>query len=268
MISIITPTYNSADTIARTARSVIEQNYKDFEHIIVDNKSADNTINIAESLYKKSGLSGNLKIISEIDNGISDAFNKGINASKGGIIAILNSDDTYYDRTVFGHVVKEFDDPDILIVYGDILFTDSLYGTNRRAPKRCPASGAVLFNHPAMFVRKSVYDRLGLYENSYKIAMDTEFFYRMHKSFNNVQNISKYIAEMPLAVMNAGGASWKQEINGIKEMKAAMQLHGFWNLAAKKIYYSRITRTKIKKYLTLFKLNSFVKAWRRMKWGN
>jgi glycosyltransferase involved in cell wall biosynthesis len=268
MISIITPTFNSGSTIARTVQSVIAQDYKEFEHIIVDNASTDDTVDKVKALYNISGLSGNLKIISEKDNGISDAFNKGIKASKGDYIAILNSDDTYFDNSVFERVTKEFKDNKILIVYGDVLFTDSLYGTNRRAPRRCEASGAILFNHPAMFIRKSVYDTVGLYQNSYHLAMDTELFYRLHKSYMDLEILTSYISEIPLAVMNAGGASWNQELQGIEETKDAMIYHGFWNFTAKKIYFARVTRTKIKKYLTVLKLNSIVKAWRRMKWGN
>ena len=82
MISIITPTFNSGNTITKNVQSVIAQSYKEFEHIIVDNVSTDDTINKVETLYQNNGLTEKLKIISEKDNGISDAFNKGIGLQK------------------------------------------------------------------------------------------------------------------------------------------------------------------------------------------
>jgi glycosyltransferase involved in cell wall biosynthesis len=266
MISIITPTFNSGSTITRNVESIIAQNYKEFEHIIVDNASTDDTLNKIKALYNNSGLTEKLKIISEKDRGISNAFNKGIKASKGEIIAILNGDDEYFDNSVFERVIKVFENNNILIVHGDVLFTDTLYGSNRRSPKDCPASGAILFNHPGMFVRKSVYTRVGLYEESFLVAMDTEFFYRLHKSFKNLKQISSYIGEIPIAIMNAGGTSWHKELTGIQEMKKALIINGLWNLTAKRVYFARILRTKIKNYLRLLNLHFLVRIWRHFKW--
>jgi glycosyltransferase involved in cell wall biosynthesis len=100
-ISVITPTFNSEKTIARNAQSIVSQTHKDFEHIIIDNLSSDNTVGILKRLYEENKITGKLKIISERDSGISDAFNKGINAASGNAIAILNSDDAYYSSQVF-----------------------------------------------------------------------------------------------------------------------------------------------------------------------
>ncbi|MHB1685932.1 MAG: glycosyltransferase family 2 protein [Ignavibacteriaceae bacterium] len=267
MISIVTPTFNSGKTILRNAQSVIDQSYQKFEHIIVDNASTDDTIEKVKAIYNENGLIDKLKVISEKDEGISDAFNKGILASKGEIIGILNSDDEYFNNSVFERVISSFKDENILIVHGDIYFADSVYGSNRRAPKRCPSTSAILFNHPTMFVRESIYEKLGLYNKSFYVAMDTEFFYRIKKSFGNVESISKYINEVPIAIMNAGGESWNREIDGINELKAVLKLHGYWNFAGKWFYSIRIIRTKIKKPLTLLNLNFIVKLWRKLKWG-
>jgi glycosyltransferase involved in cell wall biosynthesis len=266
MISIITPTFNSSNTITKNIQSVIAQSFKEFEHIIVDNASTDDTITKIESLYKEFGLFEKLKIISEKDHGISDAFNKGIRASKGEIIAILNGDDEYFDNSIFERVIKEFENNNILIVHGDVLFTDSLFGSNIRFPRECPASGAILFNHPAMFIRRSVYDKLGLYNENFRIAMDTEYFYRLNKAYKNTKDIFSYINNKPFAIMNAGGASWNHELRGIKEMRSSLKLHGYWNFAAKRYYYARIIRTRIKQILTFVNLNFIVRIWRIYKW--
>jgi|GEM_PF-4685498 len=266
MISIVTPTYNSGKTIIRNARSIIGQRYQEFEHIIVDNISTDDTIEKVKTVYKENGLIDKLKIICEKDEGISDAFDKGILASKGKIIAVLNSDDEYFDNTVFEKVMSSFEDEEVLIVHGDIIFVDETHGTNRRGPKLCPASGAILFNHAAMFIRRKIYDDIGLYNKKFHVAMDTEFFYRVKKNYGDVEKISRYISDIPVSVMNAGGTSWYQELKGIEEMKNALKLHGYWNFNAKWIYLVRIIRTKIKKPLTSLNLNFVIKAWRRLKW--
>ena len=97
LISIITPTFNSANAIQETVKSVISQTYGNFEHIIVDNESKDNTLDLIKNIYINAGIYEKLKIVSEKDDGISDAFNKGIANSSGEIIGILNSDDIFYD---------------------------------------------------------------------------------------------------------------------------------------------------------------------------
>ena len=104
MISIITATYNSAETINDTIKSVLCQTNKDFEYIIVDGGSTDETIDIVKSC--ESEFSGRLKWVSEKDKGIYDAMNKGIKMASGDIIGILNSDDFYTDEDVLQTVAE------------------------------------------------------------------------------------------------------------------------------------------------------------------
>src|SRR3990167_7739385 len=108
-ISVVTPTFNSEKTIAGNIQSIISQAYKDFEHIIIDNLSTDKTIELAKNYYLSAGMIDRLIIISEKDNGISDAFNKGIKTASGEIIAILNSDDVYFNNRVFEKVADLFE---------------------------------------------------------------------------------------------------------------------------------------------------------------
>lgn len=106
MISIITATYNSAETINDTIKSVLCQTNKDFEYIIVDGGSTDETVDIVKSY--ESEFSGRLKWVSEKDKGIYDAMNKGIKMASGDIIGILNSDDFYTDKDVLQTVADNF----------------------------------------------------------------------------------------------------------------------------------------------------------------
>ncbi|MEG1998705.1 MAG: glycosyltransferase, partial [Bacteroidales bacterium] len=155
-ISIITCTYNSATTIADTIRSVNRQTYQDIEHIIVDGLSNDNTLEIvkANTTYRQ-------HIISEKDNGIYDAFNKGIRAATGDIVGVLNSDDFYTEYIFLCCFAATFNDSDIDSVYGDIHFVSP---DNLHHPVRYYSSASFrpwkmrmgfMFAHPSFYVKKS-----------------------------------------------------------------------------------------------------------------
>ena len=117
-ITVITPTFNSANTILANLASVKNQKYKNLEHIIIDNKSVDGTLN----LIKKQN-DNRIKIVSEQDNGIYDAINKGIKLAKGEIISILHSDDKYYNNHTLLNIINNFKDRNIDIIYGNLLYT-------------------------------------------------------------------------------------------------------------------------------------------------
>ncbi len=268
LISIITPTFNSEKTIERNARSIVNQSYKHFEHIIVDNDSKDNTINIINKVYGGYNLLQNLTVISEKDEGISEAFNKGIKKSAGDIIGILNSDDEYFNETVFERVAKAFGDSRILFTHGNIFFNDIKYGSNIRKPLLCPVNTAMPYNHPSMFFRKEIYEKYGLFDESYKYAMDYALVINYEKNIPDFRSRGKYIHGDPIAVMNSGGASWSNELGSITESKEALQKFGFWNKEAARAYSVRKFRTVMKKYLSILGFNFIVKIWRNLKWKN
>jgi glycosyltransferase len=266
-ISIITPTYNSENTILRNAKTIISQTYKDFEHIIVDNLSKDNTLQLVTDIYKDAGLSEKLKIISEKDTGISDAFNKGIHASIGDVIAILNSDDSYYHEDVFSQVVSELNNDHILFVHGDIYFVDQKFGSNIRHPLPNKVMSGCVFNHQTMFIKRAVYNKVGLYNTEFLQSMDFEFYCRIIKHYD-IAKISVYLSEKPLVRMHAGGISWRNEFVSIEEEKKALMLNGFWNNQGKKFYYSRKLRAHLKVFFNAIGFQFIVKLWRKLKWKN
>jgi glycosyltransferase involved in cell wall biosynthesis len=265
-ISIITATNNSEKTIIRNVQSIIKQTNKDFEQIIVDNLSKDNTVQLVENAYRDARLSEKLKIISERDFGISDAFNKGILNSMGDVIGILNSDDHFYNEFVLEKVQKEFENEEVLFVHGDIFFDDSQFGSNLRKPLLCPITHAMPYNHPTMFFKKYVYEKYGLFDTSYKYAMDFEFICRLEKIVPDLRSRGIYINYDPISFMSAGGASWKNELRSIHEVKRALQEHNFWNLDARKNYFFRLFRTWLKQIFNFLNLNLIVKLWRKLKW--
>lgn len=267
LISIITPTFNSENSIDKCAQSIINQSYKNFEHIIIDNLSTDKTLDNLKNIYLANKLSSNLRIISEKDYGISDAFNKGINTASGDIIGILNSDDYYFSNDIFEKIIYSFNNQKILFVHGNILFQDNLYGTNIRKPLLCDVRKAMPYNHPTMFLRRNLYTRIGLFETKYKYAMDFDLVVRLQNIIGHPDLVSMYLTEEPLVVMNAGGASWKNELISIKETKQILINHKLWDENAYTNYYLRLARIRIKELFNFIGLNYLVKIWRKLKWG-
>jgi len=266
MLSIITPTFNSAKTIRRNAVSVVNQIYLNFNHIIIDNLSFDETINEVKKVYENAGYIEKLKIISEKDSGISAAFNKGIKLADGDIIGILNSDDYFYDNNVLNRVVDAFKDEKLLFVHGNIYFEDQLYGSNIRKPLLCSITTAMPYNHPTMFFRKEVYEQYGFFDTAYNFAMDYEFICRLFKSITDFNSRGYYLNGNPLVTMVAGGASWRNEIDAIEESKKALKENGYWNFDARKNYILRKLRTKIKSVLLLIGMERVITFWRKQKW--
>ena len=118
-ISIITVTYNAEEFIEQCIRSVVGQSYKNIEYILVDGASSDSTLNIVQK-YKN-----NINIlISEVDQGIYDAMNKGIKLASGDVIGILNADDFFADQDVVANIVKSFTENVTDIVYGNLWYVD------------------------------------------------------------------------------------------------------------------------------------------------
>lgn len=219
--SIITPTYNSSKTISRTIDSILMQSYKDIEYIVIDGNSSDGTQDIILNYKDKI----NLKFISEKDRGIYDAMNKGIMMATGDIIGILNSDDFYFDSNIFELVLKEFKNKDIDAVYGDISYFSNEINKITRYWKVGDYKESKLDNgwivpHPSLFLRKSVYDKYGIFNTNLKIASDYEFILRILK----IHKIKlKYISKIFVRMYDGGtsGSSVKQRIKGWKELKKA-----------------------------------------------
>lgn len=216
-ISIITVVYNNEKTIRDAMRSVLEQSYKNIEYIIIDGGSKDNTINYIKDFENKLGY-----FISEKDKGLYDAMNKGIQATTGDIIGILNSDDLYQDLEVIRDIMEEFNnDLDLDILYGNLVYvknndTNVIVRNWKSKPyyKRFFENGDVP-PHPALFVKKSVYDKVGMFDLNYKLAADYELMLRMLKKYNfKVKYFDRLIVKMRL-----GGATNKSVINIINQNK-------------------------------------------------
>ena len=213
-VSIITVVYNNKHTITEAINSVLKQSYNNIEYIIIDGSSNDGTIDIIDFYKDKISV-----FISEPDNGIYDAMNKGISLATGDIIGILNSDDIYYNEDVINNVVNEFKkDSDLDIVYGDLVYVDK-YDTSKIIRKWVSCSyyneffeNAHVPPHPSLFLKKFIYSNSGLFNLKYKLAADYEFMLRIFKKFNYK---SKYLNSV-FVKMRLGGATNKSFKNIFK----------------------------------------------------
>lgn len=175
-VTVITPCYNSEKTIRRTIESVLNQTYSNIEYLIIDGASTDNTVSIAKE-YEEA-FQGRMKIVSEPDDGIYYAMNKGISMATGELIGIVNSDD-YYEKEAVALMVENRTEADYQI----------LYGFQRVLRDGKEASICIhhhtnldyqMITHPTCFVTKKLYEDLGVFNTSYKYSADYEFMLRMY----------------------------------------------------------------------------------------
>lgn len=177
-VSIITVCFNSEKTIERTIRSVLEQTYKNLEYIIVDGKSTDKTLEIVEK-YRPS-FKGRMKVISESDQGIYDAMNKGIRNASGDLIGIINSDD-FYEADAVENVVAAMKDADYQILYGMLRVINKKEDTKAIVMPKHENLENEMLAHPTCFVTKKVYSDFGMFDIKYRSCADHDFMLRMRK---------------------------------------------------------------------------------------
>lgn len=199
-VTVITVCFNSEKTIERTIRSVLNQTYSNIEYIIVDGKSTDNTLNIVE--YYRHVFGDRLTVISEQDQGIYDAMNKGIGVAQGELIGIVNSDDWYESTAVEDSVnaVIESGKREV-VTYGIIRY----YKDEKEESQhfyRHEFLKERMITHPTCFVSKTVYDKIGRFDLRYRLAADYDFMLRAYQKNVEFVPIYKLIADFRL-----GGAS-------------------------------------------------------------
>jgi glycosyltransferase len=221
-ISVVTVSYNSGETIVDTMESILNQSYKNIEYIVVDGLSKDNTVEKIKKYEKKFAANGRiLKWISESDEGLYDAMNKGIKMTTGEVVGILNSDDFYKDSEVIEDVIKKFKSKEVDSVYSDLVFIDP---AKENKVVRKWKSGEYIKGsfrkgwhpaHPTLFVKKKVYDEYGLFNLKYKLGADYEIMLRF---FEKAKVTCAYLDRI-IVNMRIGGESTKSVKNIIKNNK-------------------------------------------------
>ena len=215
-LSVITPSLNAGQTIRESITSVLNQNYHSCQYIVIDGGSSDNTMEILKEYEHRIDI-----VISEPDNGISDAFNKGISRATGEYIAILNADD-FYERDAFSSVLsmaEKFSFPDVL--HGTLRYIAEPNPAYIEAPDITQIWNYMSVFHPTMFVHRRVYEAVGNYRLDYSYAMDSEW---VHRAI--IQGID--FVEVPGVVSNMrlGGASYSHMYRSLSEFRKSALIHG------------------------------------------
>tara|TARA_B110000879_G_scaffold208520_1_gene294269 strand:+ start:876 stop:1622 length:747 start_codon:yes stop_codon:yes gene_type:complete len=238
-VSIITATYNSAKYIASSLNSIFNQDYKDIECIIIDGDSKDQTKSIIKT-YQRKNL--NITLVSEADNGIYDALNKGIKLATGDLIGFVHSDDNLASPHIISELVLAIKEKQAFGVYGDLQYVSQLDTSKLiRDWKSCVFSKSLLKKgwmppHPTLFLKKEVYQKHGNFNQNYKISADYDFMLRVLKD----KTLRFVYLPKVIIKMRVGGASNKNLKNIIQKTKED---------------YKAITSNKIGNWVTLFLKN-------------
>ena len=211
-ISLITVTFNSGGTLRDTIQSVLSQTYYDIEYIIVDGHSQDNTVDIIKEYEPL--FDGRLKWISEKDQGLYDAMNKGFQMATGDMVGIINSDDLLAEATAIEKVIDCFEGhKDIDCVYADLYYV-SQYDTSKIVRhwitgKQRSFSKGWHPAHPTFYVKREIYSKYGLFDLDFKFAADFELMLR----FVEKEHIRLFYLPEPLVRMRLGGTTSKNLTN-------------------------------------------------------
>ena len=226
-VSIITSCYNRAATIRSAIESVLAQDYNDIEFIVVDGSSTDGSLDIIREYVDRISI-----IISEPDHGMYEAINKGIRVATGEIIGLLHSDDFFYDNGVVGRIVERMKRTHADFLYGDGLFVNP--DDTNKVVRNWIGGGYRLWKvrhgwlplHPTCDIRRDVMMRQGLYNESYKIAADSDLLVRYLLTGGlTVTYLNEYIVRMRMGGLSTDSAKrkkmWEEDIR-------VYVSHGLW----------------------------------------
>jgi glycosyltransferase involved in cell wall biosynthesis len=259
LITVVLPVLNRVNVVEYAVKSILSQSYDKVELIVVDGGSTDGTLDILKK------YSSSAKLITGPDSGIADAFNKGIKLAQGDYIACMNSDDILYPdalKIMFEAFKEGFD-----FVYGNVKKIDRFGKIECRVKSfqfgskyfEYLFSAGIPFCHIASMVKKSVYDELGVFNCNYRVAMDYDFFLRVHLSGRKGVYIDEFLGEVQI-----GGIS-TNSLNGIYENHVIRLNNGINFLTSFKFFLWCCFKYLIFKLLLKLKLNFLISILRRLK---
>ncbi|CDT39899.1 Glycosyl transferase, group 2 family protein [Vibrio coralliirubri] len=242
-VSIITVCYNSAETIEDTIKSVRSQTYKDIEYIVIDGGSSDETNQIIKRYSDFVDVH-----ISEKDEGLYDAMNKGIKMASGDVIGILNSDDFFCSESSVADLMSGFSSENIDGVYSDLVYVEEkdtskitrLYSS--KVFKKSLIRFGLMLPHPTFYIKRKAYDKYGLYKTNYRVAADFEFITRCSAGGIALNRVPKITIKMREGGISSSGLMWRVHQNA--EIVRACRENGIYtNLAmvALKLPYKILT---------------------------
>lgn len=249
-VSIITVCYNAEETIADTVSSLDAQSFTDWEHIIIDGASTDNTI----TLLKQLSSDTRRKIISEADRGVYDAMNKGLSIAKGEVIGFLNADDFFYDAFSLEAIVDGFNHSHkVDFVYGDLCYVqrNNLTKVNRfwsigPISDDLLAKGAIP-PHPTFYIGKRLLKYVNSFSLEYRLASDYHFILRCIRNSNLCW---RYINK-PLVIMREGGMTSNGVGNVIRQNIEILRIRrelgetGTWLLFLARKFFLKLSQSRV-----------------------
>lgn len=222
-VSVVTAVYNRQGTVAQALDSVLAQSYARIESVVVDGASTDGTMATLERYRPRLGT-----LVSEPDRGIYDALNKGLRLATGDVVGFLHADDLFADNDVITDIAARFEDPKVDAVYGDLVYVDA---ADTHKVVRLWAAGSFdpsllqrgwMPPHPTLYVRRSVYERLGGFDTRYRIAADYDTVLR----FFGAGGIKVAYVPRVLVRMRVGGISnrslktvWRKSMEDLDIMR-------------------------------------------------
>lgn len=231
-ITVITAVHNNRETISAALDSALGQSGVDIELVVIDGGSTDGTLEVLRSYADRLHV-----LVSEPDRGIYDALNKGIRCASGDVVGFLHSDDLFTDPGVLSRIAAAFADPGVGAVYGDLVYVGK---DNPDQVVRYWRSGVFsrrrlgwgwMPPHPTLYMRRHVYEQLGLFDTSFRIAADYDFILR---ALGQDRVVVRYIPEV-LVKMRVGGASNRSLSNIVRKSREdlrALKRNGMGGLGA------------------------------------
>lgn len=229
-VSIITPCYNSEKTIEKTLLSVLNQTYQNYEYIIIDGGSVDGTLDIVRKYAEQ--FEGKLHLISEKDNGIYDAMNKGVGMATGELIGIVNSDD-WYEADAIENILDKYSGAEYEVVYGmlrninldgeekSVVFYNHIFLEEK------------MINHPTCFITRQTYEDFGKYSTEYKSSADYAYLLKLMDSKKVVFTpIYKIISNFRVGGMSASMTGYRETLK-IKLDRGVISKKKYYFLMAK-----------------------------------
>jgi len=240
---MITVSYNSEETIEETIKSVVSQGYDNLEYIIIDGGSTDKTLDIIDKYKDKIAI-----VVSEHDNGISDAFNKGIKKASGDVIGIINSDDIMLEGSL--QSVADNYSPEIDVYRGNVIFY------NPKTDFKCREIPSMAFPklpffihvaHQGTFVSAKAYQKYGGFDQNIKYSMDLDFLMRVYAKNGKFKRI-----DYDMAVFRQGSTTANPLSRKKKEFYYLLEKNGCNKIQSHLFYAYLYIIDKIKKMLNLF----------------
>jgi glycosyltransferase involved in cell wall biosynthesis len=247
VVSVITVVYNNVKYIEESIESVLSQNYPFIEYVVIDGRSTDGTVEVIEKYRDNISV-----FLSEPDKGIYDALNKGIQLAVGDVIAILHSDDLFYDQFVVSDMVNRMTDTGAEFCFSDLIIVDQSRGKVLRYYmayyyRRWMFRIGWLPPHPTCFIKKSLFDEFDLYSTNYEVAADFDFLVRIFYG----REINWVYLNRITVKMRYGGASnsgWKSKIRNMREISQVLHDNNIFSLTVFQIlrYFIRLGEMIIK----------------------